>query len=138
MSDVFRSQSWAMKVPDSWTVDDSEEAVAFVPRGVDDAALIVSAFYKDSDITMEEMRDFIQSAAHDGILFSGVRLGDFTGYRTSYARRDEEGETAWRAWCVFCRDVFLYITYNCSLRRRGKDDAMVDDMLRTVTCIRAG
>jgi hypothetical protein len=137
MSDVFKTQSWALKLPDSWVAEDSEQSVAFVPQGVEDAALIVSAFYKDSDITMDEMRDAIQGAAHDGTSFREVRLGDFTGYHTFYTRRDEEGEAAWRVWCVFCRDVHLYITYNCSLRRRGKDDATVDDMLRTVMCIRA-
>jgi hypothetical protein len=137
MPDVFKAQSWALKVPDSWVVDDSTEEVAFVPQRVDHAALIVSAYYKDSPITMDEMRDSIQSAAHDGNSFTEVRLGDFTGYHTSYTRRDESGEAAWRVWCVFCRDVHLYITYNCSLRRRGKDDATVDDMLRTVMCIRA-
>lgn len=135
MSDVFKSQSWALKVPDSWFVEDSEEVIAFVPEGVDDAALIVSAFYKNSDITMDEMRDAIQSAAHAGTSITEVRLGDFTGYHTSYTRRDESEEAVWRVWCVFCRNVHLYITYNCSLRRRGKDDATVDDMLRTVMCI---
>ena len=126
-----------MKVPDLWVVDDGEGPVAFMPPGVDDAALTVSAYYKDSDITMDEMRDAIQSAAHPGNSFSEVRLGDFVGYYTAYTRRDDEGEAAWRAWCVFCRGVHLYITYNCSLRRRGKDDATIDDMLRTVMCVRA-
>lgn len=136
MSDVFKTQSWALNVPDAWTVNDSEGSVAFVLDGVDEAALIISAFYKDSDITMAEMRNAIQRAAHDGASFTEVRLGDYAGYHTSYTRGDDDGEAAWRVWCVFCRDVHLYITYNRSLRRRGKDDATVDNMLRTVMCIR--
>jgi len=137
MPDIFRAQSWAIKVPDSWVVDDSEDAIAFTPDGVDDAALIVSAYCKRSKITMEEMRDAIQSAVHGGNVFSEVRLGDFAGYHTAYTRHDEEGEVAWRVWCVFCDDVHLYITFNCSLRLRGKDDSIVDDMLRTVMFMRA-
>lgn len=136
MPTIFKTKSWVLKVPDAWTVDESDDAVALVPQGVEEAALIVSAFYKNSAITMAEMLDAIQSNAPAGTTFSEVRLGDFTGYYTANTRREEENETAWRVWCVCCHDVHLYITYNCSLRRRGQDDATVDDMLKTVMCLR--
>ncbi len=121
-----------MKVPDSWEVDDSEEAIAFLPDGVDDAALVVSSFSKDEAITMNDMHEAIQSAAPDGSSFTKVQLGDFAGYYTLYTEVDEEGEAAWRVWCVFRRDVHLYITYDCPLARRGKDDGAVNDMLKSL------
>ncbi len=138
MSDVFKTESWALKVPDGWTIDDSEQAVAFVPHDGEDAALFVSAYFKDSEITMEDMRGSMQTVADDGAPFCEVQIGDFAGYYTSHTRRSDEGEAAWRVWCVFCRDVHLYITYNCSLPRRGKDDSTVDEMLRTAMCLRPG
>lgn len=135
MANVFQTQSWAIKVPNSWGVDDSEEAIAFAPENTKDVALVISAYYKDSNIAPGEMREAIQSAAHDGSVFCEVQMGDYTGFHTSYARLENDGEFFWRIWCVCCRNVHLCITYNCPIKRKGKDDESVNDMLKTLMCL---
>ena len=138
MSVVFKTPLWSIEVPDCWFIDNSENVVALFRQDEDDWALVVSAFVMSSDVTMEMMRDSIQSVAHEESVSTEVSLGDFKGYHTNYTKCDEEGETAWRVWCLFCGDLHLYITYNCSMQRRGKNDAVVDEMLSSLTAIDEG
>lgn len=135
MSVVFKAQAWAIQISDGWVIDGNEEAVAFFPQNVDDEALLVSAYYKDSEIVMDEMRNAIQSAAHDGSSFSEIRLGDFVGCYKSYSCRDDSGQTEWRVWCLYCHNVHLYITYNCTLELLGVRDEAIDQMLRTLSFV---
>jgi hypothetical protein len=137
MANVFQTEVWAIKVPDSWAVDESESSIAFAPRDDDSAALIASAFFKeDGEITMEEMRQAIESDAHHGSTATEVRIGDFTGYSGAYETNDENGPTAWRVWCVFNRDLHMYFSFNSPVSTKGQYDSVLDDMLRTVMCLK--
>ena len=110
MADIFKTQNWALKVPDSWTVDDSESAVVFVPGEDEEAALIVSAFFKSSDITPQDMRKAIEGGARGANNFEEAQIGEFKGYYATYISEDEDGKTAWRVWCVACGDMHLYVS----------------------------
>jgi hypothetical protein len=137
MADVFKSKSWAIKVPESWTVDDSERAVVLRSQNDISATLAIAAFVKhDGTITMEDMRRAIQSGSNEPRRFSEVRIGDFAGCYSTFDRREEAGDSAWRMWCVFSNDVHLHITFNVAWERKAKHDAIVDEMLRTIMCLR--
>jgi hypothetical protein len=132
-----RSMAWTIKVVNGWKCHDHVTGISVVQADADnDPALTISSYFKNDPITFSEMRDAIESAANEGAMFTKVRIGDFQGYYTNFTRHEEDGEIAWRVWCVFCKDVHLHLTYNCQFKRRGKNDAVIDEMLRTLFCMR--
>jgi len=135
MAELLETDSWSLEVPDAWTFDEDDETVVFTPPDDRDSALIVSVFYKETEITKPELEEFTRYESTADASLVETRLGEFSGYYSVYTKRDEEGEFAWRVWCVCCRDVLLYITYNCIPSRVGKDDAVVDATLKTLKFI---
>ncbi len=137
MSDVFKTNSWAIKVPDAWVVDDNEEAIAFTPAEEEAAALIVSAFSKhDGAITMDDMQEALRSPEHESAECEPVVLGDYSGCYAHFERHSPDGLSVWRVWALFCRSLHLYVTYNCAPQVRGRHDRTVEEMLRTLMCLR--
>jgi hypothetical protein len=129
---VHTASSWSLESA-GWSVDESEESIAFLPCDAEDeAALIVSAFRKaNAAITPEELWEMSGKASPASAARAEVRCGDFHGYHATY---DEDG-THWRVWWLAHRATHLYVTFNCAPDDAGKHDAVLDWMLSTLRAV---
>jgi len=126
MSKDFMTEWWKCKIPDEWSYDYQEGCVSFA-SDQNIGALQVSAACKDDKTVSEiDLRDFAQEHIETGAKLKDTKYGDFSGYFISYAIEENE---YWQEFWLKCKNIMLYITYNCDFSCKGKENDTIVDIL---------
>jgi hypothetical protein len=119
----YESTDWSLEVPESWGREPEQDCTTFThPQGA--GAFQVSSYRKDAPVTDEDLREFAGE-----IPLVAVSFGRLTGFRTRFA----EDDRFWTKWWLRAGGQMIYVTYNCSLADRGREDAEVRSMMESLT-----
>lgn len=129
--DTHYSDLWQMNAA-GWRPDLSEDFVMFVPCEVDGALTISSAYKRAGPVSHEENIGMAQKGAPPEVERIPVTYGEFTGLRTEYVDRRDDGDFYMRVWWLFSGHVHLFITYNCAPEYSDRHRDVVDWMLGTL------
>jgi hypothetical protein len=92
-------------------------------------ALQISAAFKDSDVTHEDLMDLAAEHIDAGARTIDVVAGEFEGITLCYA----EDDSHWQHWYLRSGDQLLFVTYNCPAALRGVEDEVVGAALNTLS-----
>lgn len=124
----YATEYWRIHLPEQWQweedIDEAEDAVGFFdPAG--DSMLAVSCSVKDDGfVELADLEDFAAELLAADLEPVRTSIGHLHGLLFEHA----DGDEWWREWFLACDDLFFYITYNCPLPERGRED----DTIRTI------
>jgi hypothetical protein len=129
----FGTPNWSLTVAAGWNAYHELECATLVhdPSG---GALQISAAFKDSDVTDEDLLDFAAEHIESGRKGVQVQLGDFRGWAFTYVMTG----AFWRCWYLRRESQALFVTYNCPVEERGAEDSDVDQMLGSLSRLAVG
>lgn len=114
--------------PDDWKLEKDNEVVSlFEPKkGV--GALQFSSYSPPHDIDLikvdKELEDFLKDKY--GVI--EVKLAN----NYSYFSITDEDDLFWRYWLFKGQKAMMFISYNCEADDRGKEDKIVDEIIKSV------
>jgi hypothetical protein len=118
----YKGKNWSMELPEGWLSEEDQDCVTFYNHsGV--GALQVSSYQKDQIVIDDDLREFAGE-----VPLANISFGPFTGFRTRFS----EGEVFWIKWWLRAATRLIYLTYNCQLSHRGREDAEVQAMLQSL------
>lgn len=116
-----------LDLPEEWSAEQDEETVVVTDEdGV--GALEVTVLEYEDDSPME-VAALAAQLMPEGLAGRDVRIGDFDGLYFEY---QDEGDAV-REWVVQCGQRTLLVTYSCDIEDAGMDDAIVDEILETLS-----
>ena len=119
--------TWSLELPDGWTSEEAGDAVAvFRPDGV--GALQISAHFRESLVSDEDLRELAEEHLRKGAAPKPVQLGAFVGFQIAFAAAD----TFWSQWLVRRGQQALFVTYNCPVAERGHEYDEAKMLLQTL------
>lgn len=129
---VLETDWWSLLLPDEWSAEREDGIVVIADRdGV--GCLEISEWQRETVAAGEEEQAALEALAREnglpGASWSACRFGPFSGLCSSGV---EEG-TAIREWYLQCSSLLLYVTYSCEAENAGMDDAVVDEILQTLS-----
>jgi len=114
---------WSVDVPDGWRVTEHAECTTFEsPAG--DSAVQISAHRKEGAVTDDDLRDFA-----DGAPLTPAAFPHFTGFQAASTGSQVFARKLW----LRAGELLVFVTYTCSLGARGREDAVLDEMLRSLS-----
>jgi hypothetical protein len=124
----FGEETWSIQPPSGWSAwhDDECSAMEAEPAV---GALQISAAFKDSDVTHEDLMDLAAEHIDAGARTIDVVAGEFEGITLCYA----EDDSHWQHWYLRSGDQLLFVTYNCPAALRGVEDEVVGAALNTLS-----
>lgn len=115
-------QDWSIDVPNGWEFEEDGTCTTFTnSQGV--GAFQISSYWKDQTITENDLRDFA-----GGDTLAPISFGDLSGFFAQFT----DDETFWRKWWLKSGTQMIYATYNCPPREFGREEKVVDSMLRSL------
>lgn len=109
----FHGTYWIIELLPDWVGEREEDcSTLYDPEGV--GVLQISGYTKDSEVTVEDLKDLAQEKIEAGVQLSESISGDFKGLTGIF---DEEGQY-WQYWYVSHKKTALFITYNCEVADR--------------------
>jgi hypothetical protein len=122
----FGRETWSVQLSGGWEAwQDTECASMEPPTRL--GALQVSAAFKESFVSDEDLRDFAGSEAQTSV--DSASFGPFVGFHLAH---ESEG-AHWHRWYLRHESQALFVTYNCPLPDRGLEDAAVIEVLKTLS-----
>lgn len=122
----FGRETWSVQLPTGWEGWHDAECASMEPP-TQLGALQVSAAFKDTPVTDEDLKDFASSEVKASL--EPASFGPFVGFHLAH----EEDGASWHRWYLRHGSQALFVTYNCSSSDRGFEDASVLEVLRTLT-----
>ncbi len=125
---------WSIELASGWVVEtrldpDRTEFMAIIPKNKD--ALLRLTTYNPDERDIDAVK-WVESVAHinrvKGRSVTSIRCGDFSGYTLRFATSDE----SLRGWVMRAGSFPLDVSYRCDLKNSGRDDLLVDHMLKTL------
>lgn len=118
---------WALIRDAGWSYESNDDCDSlFSEEGV--GVLQFSSVRKDSPISVADLMDLARDGVPDGVGLLEVKIAGFDGVAASFELEDAH----WRHWFIAYHDRALFITYNCPLRERGREDEKVNNLLSTL------
>lgn len=125
----FHTDLWKAHLPDGWVGEEDEEGVLlYHPDGPGELQITVSE-KEDGLVDEEDLEYFAEELVEDDIPSRIVRVGELQGLLFEY----DEDDAWWREWYLAYDELFFYVTYNCDLKDRQAEDAIVHDILKSVS-----
>ena len=120
---------WSIESLD-WAIEQSPECVSLVsPDQI--GALQISCYRKRRGVVDSadicHFKAEAASQAPDAEVGEGT-FGEFTGFTVTH----ESDDTHWRRWWLWRDATNLFVTYNCELAARGREDRIVDGLVATL------
>lgn len=124
----FGRETWSIEPPAGWSAwHDAECATMAADPEV--GALQISAAFKESDVSHEDLLDFATDHVNSGARPIEVAVGTFEGITFCYG----DDESHWQQWYLRDGRQALFVTYNCPADRRGVEDEVVNKALKTLS-----
>lgn len=124
----FGRETWSVVLPASWQGSHDREC-ASISATPEVGALQVSAAFKESEVTDEDLLEFAEEHTAAGRQPRPTRLGEFSGFEFAF----EAESYWWRQWFLRSHEQMLYVTYICDSAARGAEDQAVDGILSTLS-----
>lgn len=124
---VVVEPSWQANRPDGWEVKRDDDCIT-LHRHDGHGALQISTAFKDASVTTEDLHDYASRHIEAGAKTRDLTCGDFVGFTLAFG----ENDIYWRHWYLRHGNQMLFITYNCSIDDRGKEDAAVAQILHSL------
>lgn len=127
MPTPFATNTWSLVLPDGWSAQQDDDCVtlsADAPLG----ALQLSAYFKDTEVTDDDLREFASEASDAWAAAQPCEAGDFRGLEVTF----DDATTCWRQWFLRHEHQMLFATYNCAREHRGREDERVRTMLQSL------
>lgn len=125
---VLETDWWSLLLPVEWSAEHEDGIVVIGDRdGV--GCIEISEWQPEEGAQGESLQALAQANTLPGASWQPCRLGAFSGLNSAGT---EEG-MAIREWYVQSGRLLLYITYSCELDNAGMDDAVVDEILATLS-----
>jgi len=122
----FGRETWSVQLPSGWEAWHDTECASMEPP-THLGALQVSAAFKDSFVTDEDLKGFAGSEVQASL--DPASFGPFVGFHLAH---ESEG-AHWHRWYLRHELQALFVTYNCSSPDRGLEDAAVVEVLKTLS-----
>ncbi len=127
MASRITEPTWEATLPYEWESQrDGDYICLYHPNGV--GAVQISAAFKDSAVTKEDLRNFASEHLGAGAKIRELTCGDFCGFTLAFGNKD----TYWRHWYLRCANQMLFITYNCYINDRGLEDEALSEVLNSL------
>lgn len=128
MNARFGRETWSLVVPPNWRAwHDTECATLVADEEI--GALQISAAFKDTDVTDDDLREFASDHLEAGAKSRPVSVGEFVGFEICCG----DDDTFWRQWYLRNGQQMLFVTYNCALESRGIEDTAVASALNSLS-----
>ena len=127
MKHRFGTATWSVEIPDSWNAHHDEDC-ATITDDSDVGALQISAAFKDSDVTDDDLRSFASDHTDAGAVPAPATCGDFVGIEIAFS----DGQFFCRQWFLRSRQQALFVTHTCAESHRGSRDHAIDQALSTL------
>jgi hypothetical protein len=128
---VHENSYWSIETAD-WSVDADGGSLLLTPP--DDSALLRIDTVGAWAPTWLELRTEARRRAPEGAVVTETCYGPFSGL--TYEGCDAEGGYG-REWLLTLGELYLVVSYSCEQCHRGRDLALVDRLLSTLTDRRA-
>ena len=122
MTKRFGRNTWSIVVPDGWHASHGDECSTLENST---GALQLSAYFKSSEVSEADLREFASEHLEAGAIPSAARCGDFIGFEFAYA----DDECFCRQWHLRHGTQLLFVTYTCALGHERDHDAALDRAL---------
>ncbi len=123
----YTSSLWSLNLPQNWDISSDEDCVTFQskpPVGV----LQVSAYSKDSAITVRDVQEFMQSHIKAEKKIYDAHFDLFSGFTVHYTTED----FYCKEWWLYFDRIMLYVSYTVDLIDKGLEDTVVHEILKTL------
>ena len=124
----FGQDTWSIQPPPGWSAWHDEDCAAMEAEPAV-GALQISAAFKDSEVSHEDLLDLASELIEEGALPIEVVAGEFEGITFCYG----EGDAHWQHWYLRNGDQLLFVTYNCLAEFKGVEDELVGAALKTLS-----
>lgn len=118
---------WLLDLPEEWSAEQDEETVVISDEDGVGALEITMLEYED-DSPME-VKQLAKQLMPDDVAGQAAELGDFAGL---YFQYQDEGDAV-REWIVQRDARTLLVSYSCDADDAGMDDAVIDEILETLS-----
>jgi len=126
---VYSVSDWRADLPDGWTSDYDGEVHTFRRDG-GSGALLISVYYKDTDVTDEDLRSFADDQPI-GERADVTTSSNLVGVAGNFVDR----ETAWRVWLLRRGTSMFYVTYTSAPDDTWNEVAEVDSVVNSLQLI---
>ena len=124
----FGRDTWSIQPPLGWSAWHDAECATLAGEP-EIGALQISAAFKESDVSHEDLLDFASDHIDAGARAAEVVAGTFQGITFCYG----DGEFHWQQWYLRDGRQMLFVTYNCPVERKGAEDDVVSKALNTLS-----
>ncbi len=124
--DELTTTYWKITLPDEWWHEIDEEAVV-IGDPDDVGELTLSILETEGTVSVDDLLAMQEDDSPAEV--TAVTVDEFPGFYRAYT--DEEG--SWREWVIACEQWIAYITYFCEAENKGLDDALIDEILSTLS-----
>ncbi len=127
MRHEVRTTTLSVVIPSTWYETLHDECLTLqAEQSI--GALQISSYTKDSDVTDEDLQESADRHLKAGAKSATVSIGPYAGFTIAYG---VDG-LYWREWYLRHKNQMLYVTYNCENSSRGKEDAVVKEILTSL------
>jgi hypothetical protein len=124
----FKSSWWSLHIPAGWHAEKDEVSTTFSAEP-ENGALQISAVRNDNGpATDDDLLVFAKDHIEAGAKLKATACGAFTGFYLQYSEDDSFN----REWWLRYRDTVVLVTYTCDLEVKGREDRVVDGILKTL------
>jgi hypothetical protein len=127
MDAVLNGRGWKLRVLDGWTAKAGESEEVLVPPD-NGPVLTIGTSKINGGLSISDLRYLARDLVDGGYEPEEVKLGDFEGLAFRYV----EDDFYWRQWYLQAGHLWLQINYDCAVSERGKHDAAIDKMLKSL------
>lgn len=116
---------WLLDLPEEWQAEQDEETIVI---GDEDGVGVLEITALEG-AEGADLQQLAQQLMPEGLAGAAARIGDFTGL---YFHYEDDGDAV-REWLVRSEQCVLLLSYSCEIEDAGMDDALVDEVLETLT-----
>ena len=126
---IVQTESWCLEIPEEWNASNEEGCVTIADNDELGEINLSVSFKEQGEVDEQDFSLFAEDLLERGLKPEPCTAGNTLGWCFTY----EEGGESWREWYLACGQAFVFVTYACDLENAGLDDAMVDDILSTLS-----
>ena len=133
MNTPLHTSAWTLNNSFGWTIHKLDHMFALTPPNDQSSAIVIGTYTRSDNelITLEEMRVSLLKTYPDATPHQS-KVGDYSGYTSSFVTTDENGQILMRVWCVFHDNTHLFINFNCHPSLEKQYNQTVDMILSSL------
>lgn len=118
----LNTEYWSLLLPEEWTAEEEEDTMIITDE--DEASVIeISTLVPEEGVSVQELLDDLSD---------GAEVTQLARMPARYQQMEEEGGF-WREWYCDAGMALLIVTHGCDAANRHLDDAIVDEILATLS-----